>query len=310
MKNAISERTPFSYALSYLPTSVADKIRARAASLGNCNVNEIRLRSPGACAIVVRGRSVMLDAKLGRDEMGEIFKRICSGAVFAHRDDVRQGFVTLEYGVRVGVCGRARYDGGTLVGVYDVSSLVFRIPTGRCDFAERLFAEWQKYGGGLLICSPAGVGKTTAIRSLCALIGSGTSARRVVVVDERCEFIESDYTGRHVDILRGYKRSLGIEIALRTMSAEVIAVDEISCSQDAVALESAVGAGSDVIATVHAPSLDGALKRAYLRRLVFAGVFGSVCVLSRRDAIVTYSLHPIGTDIAKTLHGEGDTWYI
>ena len=157
----------------------------------------------------------------------------------------------------------------------------------------------------MLICSPAGQGKTTAIRSLARLIGSGREAKRVVAVDERCEFDSSEYCDAHVDILRGYRRAVGVDIAIRTMSAEVLIVDEISSSEDAKAMMSALGAGVTVIATAHADSLIGAAKRAYIRELILGGLFDSVCII-RGGAEFSYQLTRIGSDERKTLHGMGD----
>ena len=256
-------------------------------------VNEIRLRADGLSAIVVSGKNVALDVTVSKDEMKEVFKRACGGAVYAHRDDVCRGFVTLSGGVRVGVCGYAKYEGGGVVGIGDISSLVFRIPTGECSFARALYREWFSRGGGMLICSGAGEGKTTAIRALAGLIGTGESARRVVVADERCEFNPDEYKRAHVDILRGYKRSSGIDIAIRTMSAEILIVDEISSPEDAAAMMMSVGAGVTVIATVHARSLEDAMRREHVATLVRGGLFESACVISRRKGVFSYTFERI-----------------
>jgi stage III sporulation protein AA len=286
---------PLETALSYLPGGLRAYIEDFIESLRSPreSVNEIRLRCPGGSSLVLGGKNILFDRALDREEMRDVFKRICGGAVFAHREDVCRGFVALDGGIRVGVCGFAKYDGGQIVGVGDISALVFRIPTGRCSFAKELFKVWKTTGGGMLICSGAGEGKTTAIRSLAGLIGSGDDARRVVVADERCEFLPSDYERMHVDILRGYKRALGVDIAIRTMSAEVIIVDEISSYEDARAMLASLGAGSSVIATVHARSLDDAMRRAYVKELIEGGLFESACIIKRRSGAFSFSLEKI-----------------
>ena len=279
----------------YLPVAVNEEIRHYLLKSGTSGINieEIRLRSHGPVALCVRGRNVSLDTSLSPLDLKEVFKRICDGAVFAHRDDVCRGFVSLEGGVRVGVCGHARYENGAVVGISDICSLVFRLPTSECSFAKELYDGWQKIGGGMLICSPAGQGKTTAIRTLARLIGSGERARRVVVVDERCEFLPEGYRDAHVDILRGYRRALGVDIAIRTMSAEVIVVDEISSHEDAAAMLSAIGAGASVIATVHACDLYGAMQRGYVRELIDGGLFRSVCRIKREGDKFSFLLDEI-----------------
>ncbi len=286
---------PISIALSYIPSEIETEIYGYLTKkrTSDTEVNEIRLRSRGPVALTVSGENVSLAARIDRETLKEVFKKICDGAVFAHRDDVCRGFVTLDGGVRVGVCGHARYERGAIVGVGEISSLVFRIPSGECAFARELYREWMARGGGMLICSRAGEGKTTAIRSLSRLIGSGERARRVVVVDERCEFDIGAYGTAHVDILRGYRRSLGVDIAVRTMSAEVIVVDEISSGEDSAAMLSALGAGADVIATAHADSLSGAMSRNYVRELIAGGLFKSACVIERRNGRFGFSIEKI-----------------
>lgn len=280
---------------NYIPEQINEGIRRYLLKSGTSewNIEEIRLRSPGPTSLTVRGRNISLDVALSSATLKEVFKRVCDGAVFAHRDDVCRGFVSLESGVRVGVCGHARYESGAVIGVGDISALVFRLPFSECSFAGELYDEWLKIGGGMLVCSPAGHGKTTAIRSLAKLIGLGRAAKRVVVVDERCEFLPEKYADAHVDILRGYRRSLGVDIAIRTMSAEVIIVDEISSPEDAAAMMSAVGAGALVIATVHASDLNGAIGRKYVKELVDGGLFGSVCVIKREGDEFSFSLDRI-----------------
>ena len=290
-----NEKSAFDLVKTYLPDELlraVDEYLERSRTSARW-INEIRLRSHGPSSLTVGGKNISLGISLGAQNMKEIFKRICDGAVFAHRDDVCRGFVSLNGGVRVGVCGHARYENGSVVGVSDISALVFRLPTGECSFARQLYGEWSLIGGGMLICSMAGGGKTTAIRSLAKLIGTGRDARRVVVADERCEFSPSDYTDAHVDILRGYKRALGVDIAIRTMTAEILIVDEISAKDDARAMLSALGAGVTVIATVHAASLEDAVKREYISELVVCGMFESVCVIERHGNVFSYLLEKI-----------------
>ena len=253
-------------------------------------ISEIRARLCGPLSLIVSGENISLGISVGEDGIREMFKRVCGGAVFAHRDDICSGYVTVESGIRVGVSGQARYEEGRIVGVGKISTLVFRLPSAECSFASELYQEWLQRPGGMLICSRAGEGKTTAIRSLAGLIGSGRDAKRVVVVDERCEFDTEKYAHAHVDVLRGYKKTLGIEIAIRTMSAQVIVVDEIGSGEDSRALLGALGAGVEVIATAHAECYESALKRDYIRELVLGGLFTSVCTIRREGSRYSFSV--------------------
>ena len=291
----------FELALSYLTNDTVRIIRKyiNDTRTSEVRISEIRLRSHGPLSLTLSGRNVSLGACVGEEVVKETFKRVCGGAVFAHRDDICSGYVTLEGGIRVGVSGHARYEGGEIVGVGKISALVFRIPYGKCTFARELYSEWLLHPGGMLVCSLAGEGKTTAIRSLAGLIGSGEIPRRVVVVDERCEFDPEDYPEAHVDILRGYKRSLGVDIAIRTMSAEIVVVDEVGSVEDSTALLGALGAGVEVIATAHAESLNSAMKRKYIKELVMGGLFTSVCLIRTEGYRHTFSVLPIDLKTVK-----------
>jgi stage III sporulation protein AA len=224
---------------------------------------------------------VRLSSRVSGEELCECLGRLCDGAVYSRRDELIEGFVTLPDGVRVGIGGRAGYDGERLVGVSDIRSLVFRIPTGECEFIDELFEIYSGgIGRGMLIYSPPGVGKTTALRALAHRIGSGRDALRVAVVDERCEFSEGDYSGCEVDILRGYKRREGVEIATRTLSPGLIMIDEIG-AEDADQLMTVVRCGIPMIATAHASSFEEVMAKPSLQRILSSSVFSVFVGLSR-----------------------------
>ena len=124
----------------------------------------------------------------------------------------------------------------------------------------------------MLIFSPPGIGKTTALRSLVKRIGSGSDPLRVAVIDERCEFIKEELSGCEVDLLRGYGKRRGIEIAARTMSPEILVLDEIG-DEDCEAIAGVVGCGIPIVATAHGASVDELCSRESLHRLIKNGYF-------------------------------------
>ena len=236
-------------------------------------LREIRVRAGGRCSVTVGEENIPLFESVSPDECELFVRELCDGALYAHRDSIASGYITLDGGVRVGICGFARYDDDRLVGVSDTRSLVFRFPGGKCEFGENIYAIWQQgVGSGMLIYSPPGVGKTTALRSLARSIGGDRHPQHVCVVDERCEFSEEDYMGCEVDILKGYKRRAGLEIATRTMSAEVVMIDEIG-GDDAREIYDIVRCGIPLIATAHADSYEELLCKGSIAPLIDAGAF-------------------------------------
>ena len=266
------------YAVGYLPDRISRELCGvmRGSRL---SVREIRLRSFGVCEVVTDGGSFPLLSRIDGYGMEKTVKRLCRGSPYAYIESIKSGYIPLSHGVRVGIVGEARYEGQRLVGISEISALNFRIPTALSNFAEGLYREWLATRGNLLILAPPSGGKTTALRSLARLIGTGRDARRVVVVDERCEFNPADYENSLVDILQGYRRGIGTEVAVRTMSPEVLLVDEISSTSDADALRSAVGVGVPIIATAHGTEPRSLLMRKPIAKLLYDGCFSHYSVI-------------------------------
>ncbi len=273
-----------------LPTAFAEEIEriARSRRGGMSGIREISVRQFGISEINVLGERIPLRSEIDASGMEVLLQNLMQGALYAHRDSIASGYISLAGGIRVGVCGSTGYEDGRMVGVSNISSLNFRIPSGECAFSEELYSVFcEGIGSGMLIYSPPGVGKTTALRSLARSIGSGKNPLRVAVVDERLEFRCEDYIGCRVDLLRGYKRREGIEIATRTMSAELIMIDEIG-ADDALSIVDVVRCGVPIIATVHASSYDEVTKKASLRSLFECSAFESFLGISREG--VKYKL--------------------
>ena len=278
----VKEKLRIYRALSLLPEGLSEEILrlAEGRKDGPSGIREIRVRREGVSSLLLSGESIRLYYRVGREETEALMEKLVDGALYAHRDGIASGYICLDGGIRVGICGSARYDGERLVGVGDMRSLLFRIPTGECAFADeiaRIFRSGVR--SGMLIYSPPGVGKTTALRTLALSLGGGAQPIRVAVVDERCEFSEEDYAGREVDILKGYKRRSGIEIATRTMSPELIMIDEIG-ADDAEALIGVVRCGIPLVATAHAASLDELMSKRSLAPLFSCGVFDTLVGIS------------------------------
>jgi stage III sporulation protein AA len=248
---------------TYLPQRCAAEIKRLLISRGVSAdaLSEIRLRGFGRSSVVISGERVPLFAEVGCADISKALTLMCDGALYARRDTIKDGYITLDFGVRVGVCGEARYDGGVFVGVSDVTSLVFRIPSARIARNDEILTAFKNCKRGMLIYSPPGVGKTTALRTLAYEIGKSSSDEQVAVIDERGEFYLEDYKGASVDVLRGYKRETGIAIALRTLSPSVIAVDEIGRLAEAEAMLESLNSGVRIVATAHAKNLSELRKR-------------------------------------------------
>ena len=105
---------------------------------------------------------------------------------------------------------------------------------------------------------------------------------RTVVIDTRGELAFAN-EGRDLclDVLSGYPRRQGIEIATRCLNAEVIICDEIGDYEEAMSLVASHNCGVPLIASAHAGSVEQLLARTGLRLLHEAKIFGAYVGLER-----------------------------
>ena len=274
-----------------LPRRLVSEVRAVLSSR-RCVLYEIRVKRGRGSTLVTDGGSLPLSYFLSDGDAERLLLAVCDGAIYSKRDGLCRGYIPFGGGVRVGVSGRAVSEGGKMIGVGDVSTLVFRFPCAECSLKEEIYSAWKKCSGGLLIASPPGGGKTTALVSLAVSVAEGERGKRIAIVDERCE-IAGRTLPSSVDLLSGYDRRRGIEIAYRTLSAEAIFVDEIATEEEASAVLSALGVGVRVVATAHGDTLSGLRNRRVLSPLFECGMFGSVLIIQRNGSSFSLTEHRI-----------------
>ncbi len=277
--------------LSSLPYRLSDELKG----FSGVRIEEIRLRSDRRASLVVSGKNIMLSTVLSRNELEEILSGMCGGSLYAFSDTINKGYVSLPDGIRVGVGGRAACRGREVIGVCEISSLVIRIPhKTRAVGAPicRLLREFKREKG-VLVYSPPGVGKTTLLRGVARLISSGSEPLRTVVIDTRGELsFAADSSNMCLDILSGYPKALGIEIATRSLSAEIMICDEIGDYEEAMALVSSHNCGVPLIASAHAGSVEELLRRTGIRLLHEAEIFGAYVGITREGGVdFNYDVH-------------------
>lgn len=243
---------------------------------GAPRAEEIRLHTERLATVTCNGKNYFTDVILRKDEVNGILKKMCKDSLYAYTQHINEGYLSLQGGIRVGVCGSAKPENGRVIGISDVSGLMIRIPHPPKVSVTPLINLLQEGQGmgGLLIYAPPGIGKTTLLRAFTAEISHGCNGRRTVAVDTREElFAVLGGETKLLDVLVGYPRAIGIEIAVRSMGAEVVICDEIGNTQDADAILMAANCGVPIVATAHAASARELLRRPAFSRLHDARVF-------------------------------------
>ena len=272
--------------LPAFPERLSAELRRLAESYGGLldRITELRVRVGRLSSVTVDGRNLPLSTVLCRDEMSLALRHFCGGSVYAHAESIRQGYIALPLGCRVGISGRAVVEGGRVTGISEISSMSVRIARRVPGAEAAAYALFRRLGcrSGILIYAPPGGGKTTVLRELGRRLSSGKGALRVAVIDSRGELDAGQFSrGCLVDVLSGYPKGAGIETAIRTLSPEVIICDEIGSREDAESILSVQYAGVPLIASAHADTLSGIRAETSLMRLFSAGVFGAALGLSR-----------------------------
>lgn len=240
--------------------------------LGREHLQELRLRLGLPPELIRWGGNVRLNRAVTAEDLSYTVNTASRYSPWAAAT-VAKGYLTAPGGHRIGLCGEAVLQNGTMTGLRQITSLCIRVARDIPGIARKL----QCHTGSILILGKPGCGKTTLLRDLIRL---RSEVESIGVVDERGELFPAGFdTGSRTDILTGCGKAQGIEALLRTMSPGTIAVDEITAGEDCVALIQAGWCGINLLATAHAASREDLLHRPVYKPLTKSGLFDTLVIL-------------------------------
>ncbi len=292
----------FLNAISLLPERYKKLLSALPDSLCK-DVKEIRFRNGEPLTINTLGEKLYITLngrctvdfsdnliKTYQKDMQDIVFSLSRRSLHTYQDMIAKGFIPLSGGCKAGVAGRAVMKNGAVYSVSDFNCVNIRVSRDYPGCSKALTEQMGDCKSYLIVGMPMS-GKTTLLRDLCRYYSGEMSSNpvKVAVIDERDEIASRSFgcfkdVGVHTDVLTLYPKAIGTEIAVRTLSPDVIVLDEIGTEEEVKALLSGVNSGVDFIATAHGSSFSEVLRRPNIKTLVNSGVFKKAVVLQGKDA--------------------------
>ena len=221
-------------------------------------------------------------------------------SLYAYEEELRQGFLTVRGGHRVGVAGKVILEHGAVKSIRSISSLNVRFAHQVRGCGEKILPWVTEEGRFLssLLISPPGGGKTTLLRDLIRLLSDGFETEEggfvpgvnVGVADERSEIaaclkgVPQNDLGSRADVLDGCPKALGMMMLIRSMAPAVLAADEIGGEEDLRAVEYAATCGCRLLATIHGRSVGEIRRKPLFERILGERIFKRFVILGGERA--------------------------
>ena len=269
------------------------------------NRQEVGLSDEGIC-------KVESGYRISKQDVSDLLRCMSDFSLYALEDELRQGFLTLEGGHRVGLVGKVVLENNRIKTLKHISGMNIRIAHEVIGCSERImpYVLSRERVYHTLIVSPPGCGKTTLLRDMILQLSEGFSGYgpyTVVVVDERSEIaacylgVPQNHLGRRTDVLDACPKVEGMRMLLRSMGPQIVAVDEIGKEEDCEALREMLSAGVSLLCTVHGKDEKECLRRPKLKELLEEGLFERLIILSSRQGPCTVEAILDGTKDMKII---------
>ncbi|WP_442594818.1 stage III sporulation protein AA [Neobacillus sp. D3-1R] len=279
--------------LSFLPKNILEQMQLIPPSQ-KVEIEEIRIRINRPIEVTLGGKSIFLPYSVSADDAVQLLNKISHHSIYALEEELRRGYITIDGGHRVGLAGKVILESGKVKAIRDISSFNIRIAKEKIGIADSLVPflfdrNWMH----TMIIGPPQTGKTTLLRDIARIISTGDHkgsipSQKVGIVDERSEIagcvngIPQLTFGPRIDVLDACPKAEGMMMMIRSMSPQVLIVDEIGRLEDSEAILEAVNAGIKLMMTTHGESFEEIQKRPSLQMILKQGIFQRYIELSRQ----------------------------
>ena len=269
-------------------------------------LNEIRLRVNMPIVLHISGKNYYLSGEgltgnknmaivCTQDMLSEIIRRASEHSLYAINHQLKQGFITISGGIRVGIAGEVVVDNHRVKTIKNFDGINIRVPheVQGCSLNAFNYIMQDTFLNTLIV-SPPGGGKTTFIRDILYQLSNHNYCYNVLLVDERYEIancfngVPQLNVGIFTDVYSGCNKLYGFENGVRSMRPDIIATDELANTEDLEALKYVANCGVKVLSSVHAASIEELRQKPGFKDILDSKVFKRFVVLSSRRGPGTY----------------------
>ena len=280
-----------------LPEKIANETKK---FISDGTIQEIRIKVGKPIILILSNEEKVLNYVTTNDEVKGILVKISNYSLYAYEEEIKQGYITIKGGHRVGIAGECVISNGEIKTIKNISSLNIRISKAVVGSAKKIMPIIT--GGdriyNTLIVSPPKCGKTTILRDIAKNISNGVyslglKGKKVVIIDERSEIaacyngVPQMDVGIRTDVLDNCLKKTGMIMAIRSLSPDVLICDEIGTLGEVEALNMAFNSGVNIVVTVHGFDIEDIYSRKVFKELIDESIIERVVILSSRKGAGT-----------------------